>query len=390
MSVGRNPLKDQVAVVGVGCTGFTRSSGRTSASLACQASIAAIGDAGLKASDIDGVVSTGEIGAPKPQELAAMLGLRDLTHYATTAQSMFGFGFIAAVNAVFAGSANHVLVYNPVLRMPWNSRSADNDPFREKYLSTRASNPDSMHMAVAYTAWASRYMDTYGVGKEAFGRVSRNARANAADNPLAVLRAPITMDDYMGARMIREPLNMFDMDLPADGADVFIVTTAERAADLPHRPVLVHATSSGSANCLWEDQLDSLDHHGQHVVIDDLRAKSDFWIDDIDVYCAYDGFTMITLQWIEATGWCAKGEAGDFLAEHIVDDDGRVVINGRVPINPHGGQLAEGATRGSGLMREAVQQLRGEAGSRQVPGASRALVTPGGFFFNAQGITLRT
>ena len=390
MSTRRNPAKDRVAVVGVGSTGFTRASGRSSASLACEASIAAIRNAGLTAADIDGVVSTGEIGAPKPQELAAMLGIRDLTHYVTAGQSMFAFGFIAAVNAVFAGSADTVLVYNPVLRMPWNSRSAENDPFREGFISTKATNPDSMRMAVAYTAWASRYLHEYGVGKDGFGRVSRNARANAVDNPLAVLRSPITMDDYLGARMIREPLSMFDMDLPADGADAFVVTTAERAADLPHRPVLVHATSSGSANCSIEDQLGSLDHHGQHVVIDDLRAKSDFWIDDIDVYCPYDGFTIITLQWIENAGWCAKGEAGEFLAAHTVDDNGRVVINGRVPINPHGGQLAEGATRGSGLLREAVVQLRGDAGPRQVPGASRALVTPGGFFFNPQGITLRT
>lgn len=387
--MARNPLKDTVAVVGVGSTGFSRASGRSSASMACEAAIAAIRDAGLGAADIDGVVSTGEIGAPKPHELAAMLGLRDLTHYVTTAQSMFTFGFIDAVNAVHAGSADTVLVYNPVLRLGWNSRSAAADPFRAGFTSGVAPSPDSMRFAVAYTAWASRYMYEHGVTKEAFGRVSRNARACAVDNPLAVLRTPITMADYHDARMIREPLSMFDMDIPADGADAFVITTAERARDLSHRPVLVHATSSGAANCNWEDQLGSLDHHGQHVVVDDLRAKSDLWIDDVDLYLPYDGFTMITLQWIEAAGWCGKGEAGDFLADNTVDEHGRVMIRGRVPMNPHGGQLAEAATRGAGIMREAVHQLRGDAGPRQAPGASSALLTPGGFFFNPQGVVLR-
>ncbi len=321
-----------------------------------------------------------------------MLGIRDLTHYITAQQSVFGFGFIDAVNAVHAGSADVVLVYNPVLRLPWNSRSSDADPFREGLKTTIdiPRTPDTMRFAVSYTAWASRYIHDYGVGKEAFGRVTRNARARAVDNPLALLRSPITMDDYLNARMIREPLCMFDMDIPADGADAFVITTAERSRDLPHRPVLVHATASGSANCRWEDQLETLDHHGQNVVIKSLRAKSDLWLDDIDLYFAYDGFTMITLHWIENAGWCGRGEAGDFLAEHTVDDDGRVLINGRVPLNPNGGQLAEGATRGAGFVREAVQQLRGDAGPRQVPSASSAILTPGGFFFNPQGLVLRS
>jgi acetyl-CoA acetyltransferase len=217
-----------------------------------------------------------------------------------------------------------------------------------------------------------------------------NARANAVDNPLAVLRSPITMEDYLAARIIREPLCMFDMVLPAEGADAFVVTTTERARDLAKKPVLVHAAITGAAPVAAEDQLPGLDHHGQHIVVEHLKAKGDFWIDDVDVYFPYDGFTIITLSWIENSGWCGPGEAGEFLAANTADADGRVLINGKVPINPHGGALAEGATRGSGYVREAVLQLRGEAGTRQVPGAQRALVTPGGFFFNPQGLLLRT
>jgi acetyl-CoA acetyltransferase len=121
-----------------------------------------------------------------------------------------------------------------------------------------------------------------------------------------------------------------------------------------------------------------------------LRAKSDLWLSDVDVFLPYDGFTIITLGWIENLGWCGPGEAGDFMRSHWDAPSNRVLIDGRIPLNPHGGALAEGATRGSGYVREAVQQLRGEAGERQVPGAKVALVASGGFFFNSQGLILRS
>ena len=125
------------------------------------------------------------------------------------------------------------------------------------------------------------------------------------------------------------------------------------------------------------------------MVVDTLKRKGDFWIDDVDVYFPYDGFTPITLNWIENAGWCKPGEAGDFLLQHWDDASGRILINGRIPVNPHGGSLSEGATQGSGHVREAVHQLQGVAADRQVPDARRALITAGGFFFNAQGLLLQ-
>jgi acetyl-CoA acetyltransferase len=247
-----------------------------------------------------------------------------------------------------------------------------------------------MNMAVAYTAWASRYLYEYGATREDFGLVSINARSNGSRNPLATLRDPITMEDYLTARMIREPFCMLDMDIPADGADAFVVTTAERAKDLARPPVLVHAATTGTAPCTAEEQLPGLGHHGQHVVTKSLQAKSDLWLSDVDVFLPYDGFTIITLGWIENLGWCEPGGAGAFLREHWDKATDRVLINGRIPMNPHGGALAEGATRGSGYVREAVLQLRQDAGERQVPGASTALLAVGGFFFNSQGMILRT
>jgi acetyl-CoA acetyltransferase len=199
----------------------------------------------------------------------------------------------------------------------------------------------------------------------------------------------MTMDDYLAARMIREPLCLFDMDVPVDGADAFVVTTADRARDLPHPPVLVHAATLGMIDRHDEDQLPSLGRTGQHVVVEALRARSDLWIDDVDVFFPYDGFSIITLGWLESTGFCGPGEAGPFLQQHWDEKEGRVLIDGRIPVNPHGGALSEGGTQGSGHLREAVLQLQGRAGERQVADAQTALVTPGGFFFNSQGMVLR-
>jgi acetyl-CoA acetyltransferase len=248
---------------------------------------------------------------------------------------------------------------------------------------------DPEHLsAEGYAAWASRYFFEYGATREVLGRIAINERTNALRNPLAVMKTPLTMDDYLSARMVREPLCLLDMDVPVDGADAFVVTTAERARDLPNRPVLIHAATNGLTARNTEETIDGLHHHGQHVVIKSLREKSDIWIPDIDVYFPYDGFTIITLNWFENVGFCKPGEAGAFLRDNWDHDSNRVLIDGTIPVNPHGGALSEGGTQGSGHIREAVHQLQGLAGDRQVPDARRALVTAGGFFFNAQGVTL--
>lgn len=386
--MARNPAKDRVAIVGVGSTGFSRTNERTALALGLDAATQAIRDAGLRAADIDGVVAVGEPGAPSPQMFASSLGLDSVTHWTRPAPVVL-FALVDAVNAIFAGSADTVLVVASMLRLPWASRSAANDPFRRRTAAGAARVPEDIGLATAYAAWASRYLHEYGATREVWGRIAVNGRSNALRNPLAAIRTPITLDDYYAARMVRDPLCMLDMDLPVDGADAFVLTSAERAKALPHPPVLVHATATGMVGENTEDQLGSLERHGQHVVVQQLKAKSDFWIDDVDVYYPYDGFTIITAAWIENTGWCRAGEAGRFLRDHWVDAENRALIAGRVPINSHGGSLSEGGTRGTGHVREAVLQLRGEAGERQVDGARTALVTPGGFFFNSQGALLR-
>ena len=246
-----------------------------------------------------------------------------------------------------------------------------------------------MQGSVGYTAWASRYLHEFGGTREDFGLVAINDRSNAARNPGAAIREPLTMDGYLSARMIRDPLCMLDMDIAVDGADAFVVTTSERARDMALPPVLINAVTLGMTGKPSETQTPSLRDHGQQVVVEALKARGDFWIEDCDVYFPYDGFTIITLNWFENVGYCGPGEAGDFLRQHWDRGTNSVRLDGRVAVNPHGGSLSEGATQGSGHLREAVHQLQGLAGARQVPGAQRAIVTAGGFFFNAQGAILR-
>jgi acetyl-CoA acetyltransferase len=390
--MARNPIKDKIAIVGVGSTGFFRdANARTRTDMGIEASIMAIRDAGLGQADIDGVVGT----APAARVMVEALGLPKVTHYSNQPMPLV-FGVVDAMNAVFSGAAETVLLYHCLYRAPAISRSAANDPFRRGlgFGGSPAAAPTRHDPEVlgaeGYAAWMSRYFYEFGAPREVLGMIAVNERSGAVKNPLAAMREPLTMDDYLSARMVREPLCLLDMDVPVDGADAFVITTAERAKDLPHTPVLIHAATNGLTARNKEENIDGLRHHGQHVVLESLRAKSDIWIPDIDVYFPYDGFTPITLQWIENTGWCKPGEGYDFLKDNWDAANNRIMIDGRIPVNTHGGNHSEGGTQGSGHIREAVTQLRGDAGERQVAGAKNAFLTPGGMFFNAQGLVLRT
>ncbi len=384
----RNPAKDQVAFASAATTGFVRSRGEvTAASMAVDACISAIEAAGVDRRDINGLIG-GNNGY-----VQSALGIPDVSYY-TGPGVPFGFTIANAVGAIASGQCDVVLAYHSIYRNPSNSRSAGNDPFRLTAFSGFSLGdgfgPDSVRGAVGYTAWASRYLYEYEEERDLFGYIAINDRSNAAGNEAAVMRSPLTMDDYLAARMIRWPLSILDMDVPIDGADAFIITTSERARDLALRPVMIHACTCGQTDTNEEDQQESLRHHGQQLVIDSLRSKSDIWIDDIDVFFPYDGFSFITVSWIENVGFCGPGQARGFIGDNWDDGGQRLMIKGRIPVNPHGGALSEGGTQGSGHTREAIHQLQGLAGARQVRDASNALLLLGGFFFNSQGAVLRT
>jgi acetyl-CoA acetyltransferase len=187
-----------------------------------------------------------------------------------------------------------------------------------------------------------------------------------------VLREPITMADYLSSALIAEPLRMLDCDYPVNGAVATVFTTAERARDLRQRPVLIDSMSYGTgAQADWVFGKDFL-YGGTIPCSQRMWSRASVTAADVDVAELYDGFTMVTAQWIEALGFCGLGEFGDWIG-----DGSRIGPGGDLPMNTAGGQLAEGRLHGIGFLNEATLQLRGQCDERQVPGASVAVVASG-------------
>jgi acetyl-CoA acetyltransferase len=359
--------------------------------------VAAIRDAGMRAEDIDGVCGS----TFSDVEMQYALGLPAVT-WGVSVRIPFGFQIVEAMNAIISGACTSVLVYHSTYRAS-SQREDAVSPVRTAAAGLGAHSvvpwpvravfpvptPGLLSGGVGYASWTSRYLHEFGGSREHLGRVAINGRTNARANPNAVKRDRITMDDYLGARMIRAPLGLLDMDIPVDGAEAFVLTSADRAVDSPQTPVLIHAASIGRTARCREDQVSGLDATGQHVAVRAMWDRSSLTLDDVDVVYPYDGFTIMSLWWLESVGYCGLGDAPGLIDDSWVPDEERLLIRGRVPVNTHGGQLSEGALQGANAFREAVVQLRGEAGNRQVPGAEVALVTPGGIVWNAAAALLR-
>jgi acetyl-CoA acetyltransferase len=222
---------------------------------------------------------------------------------------------------------------------------------------------------------ARRYMHEYGATSEDFGRVAVTMRAHAATNPKAWFHGrPITLEEHQSSRWICDPLHLLDCCQESDGGVALVVTSAERAADLPNRPAVVRAAAQGSGpdqyimTSYYRDDLAALPEMG--VVGRQLWRQSGLGADDVDVAILYDHFTPFVLVQLEELGFCERGEAPAFVA------DGRIGLSGTLPVNPHGGQLGEAYIHGMNGIAEAVRQIRGTS-VNQVPGASRVVVTAG-------------
>lgn len=275
-----------------------------------------------------------------------------------------------------------------------NSRAAAADPFRKVRIGAAGLRPgtpwpDTILGVACYASWGQRYLHEYGRTRKDFGYIAVNNRTNAMANEHAISRDPLTLDDYMNARMVRAPLTIYDMDFPVDGAEAVVVTTAERARDLAKTPVLFHAAAEGQTRYAIEEEMPDLVHQGQQVAAKNLWARTDRTIADIDLFQPYDGFSPMPIGWIENL-YCGPGEGGAFIEDNWNHERNRIEIGGRVLVNSHGGSMSDGASQGAGHTREAIIQLRGEAGAWQIDGVKHALVTPGGYFFNAGAFILRT
>ena len=363
---------------GIGISRIGRRTGIAALDLTLEASNAAIADAGLRASDIDGIATLGD--TPRA-EAAAALAIQP----AYTAGGFDTGGLLspvmAACLAVAAGRARHVLVYRTVQMIGGSIAPASPaSPAAPKEAPPAPAEPgDGAHPLqnvmgdmgplLAYHAYSAanwlamhcrRHMYLYGTTKEQLGWLAINSRRNAAHNPLAVFREPMTMDDYLGARPISTPFGLLDCDVPVDGSIAFVVSHADTAGDGPGVPLRVEAIGGAPGAGGWVQRPD-------YPKMASVEAAAEMWSRtalrprDVDVAELYDGFTFLTFAWLEALGLCGDGEAGPF-----VEGATRIALDGELPLNTYGGQLSAGRMHGYWVLHEALVQLRGEAGSRQV------------------------
>ena len=369
------------AIAGIGATEFSRDSGRSELRLAVDAVRAALTDAGLSPADVDGLV-TFTMDTNAEIAVARELGIAELTFF-----SQVGYGGGAAsatvqqaAMAVATGAASVVVCYRAMnersgRRFGQVSRAAVTAP-----TSSGVDNGWHYPMGIATPAAtvamvARRYMHAYAATSEDFGRVAVADRRHAATNPHAwFYRKPISLADHQASRWIAEPLRLLDCCQESDGAVAVVVTTLERARDLRERPAVVSAAAQGCGpdqyvmTSYYRDDLTGLPEMG--VTGRQLWRQSGFTPADVRTAVLYDHFTPYVLMQLEELGFCAPGEARHFIA------DGAIELGGRLPVNPHGGQLGEAYIHGMNGIAEAVRQVRGTS-VNQVPGDGPVLVTAG-------------
>ena len=373
-------------ISGVGRSAKGRRLERSALDLTIEAAVEAIRDAGLTLADIDGISTypgghadwTAGFGGPPPHEVHDALRL-NLTWYQGAAELPGQLGaLVAAAMAVASGVARHVLVYRTVTESTAQGARG------------RGSVLQGMERAGGYATWmapfggvsavnwlapvATRHMHEFGTTREQLGQIPINARRNAALDPDgAVFTAPMTLDDYLTARMISTPLCLLDCDVPVDGSTALIVSTAAHAPNTPNGAVRLEAVGTASRGRPSWDQYADLTATPIRDAAQHLWTRTDLTPADVDVAELYDGFSILTLVWLESLGFCGHGEGGAFL-----EGGKNIALDGALPLNTNGGQLSGGRLHGFGLLREAVVQLRHQAGERQVADAEVAVVSNGG------------
>jgi acetyl-CoA acetyltransferase len=374
--------RDRCAITGIGATDFSRRSGRSDLTLALQASVAALDDAGLTPADVDGIVRC-DHDLVRHNDLAEGLGVRNLTFWGEV-----GPGGVApcamvgqAVAAIVSGQATTVLAYRSL-----NGRSGVRyglaPPGTEHQQVGGAMSYDEFFLPYGlltagqmFALMARRHMVEHGTTPEQLGHIATTCRARANANPAAQMHdRPLTMDDYLAARTISSPLRLFDFCLETDGACAVVVTSTERALDGPNPPALIRAVAQASGPTPQPGLMfpvltrESITELPSAVVAPLLYQRAGLGPDEIDVAQLYDCFTITVLLQLEDYGFCKRGEGGPFAASGEID------LGGSLPINTGGGHLSEGYIHGMNHVVEGVRQIRGESTS-QVPGAETCLVT---------------
>jgi acetyl-CoA acetyltransferase len=369
--VSRFP-RSQVAIAGIGCTEFSKDSGVGVFTLATKAVTAAVADAGLEVGDVDGLCTFGVNDSIPPNILAQALGIQSLSFYidqfygGSVSLTMIG----QATLALAAGVADCVVVYRALngrsgARLN-GSGSGGRLPWDMQFKVSAGEIAPSQEIAMA----ARAHMLKYGTTNEDFGRIAILSRTHALDNERAMMRKPMTMDDYLASRWIVDPFRKLDCCLETDGAVALVLVRADRARDLPHRPVLVQGAAWGGGITVVNNGHTDLTESPAVPIAERLYAAAGLGPSDIELAELYDCFTYNVLSQIEGYGFAEPGAVPDMLASGEFARD-----SGSLPLNTHGGLLSEGYIHGMNHVYEAVEQIRGDAGSRQVARHDVALVT---------------
>jgi acetyl-CoA acetyltransferase len=369
------------AVAGIGATEFSKASGRSEMQLACEATVAALEDAGIEPSEVDGMVTFTADTNPEI-EIARLTGIGELKFFS---RIHHGGGAACgtvqqAAMAVASGIADVVVVYRA-----FNERSG------HRFGTGVQDRPPAANAEAAHFAWYApfglltpaqwvamfgrRYMHETGATSEDFGRVSVADRHHAANNPKAFFyEKPITLEDHQNSRWIVEPLHLLDCCQESDGGQALVVTSLERARDLKQPPAVIVGAAQGSGDdqhmmtSYYRDSITGIPEMG--LVARQLYEQAGIGPDDVQTAVLYDHFTPFVLCQLEEFGFCGKGEAKDFVR------DGHLEMDGRLPTNTHGGQLGEAYIHGVNGIAEGVRQVRGTS-VNQVGGVENVLVTAG-------------
>jgi acetyl-CoA acetyltransferase len=364
----------QTAITGIGQSKISRGADKSALGLTIDATLQAIENAGLKRSDIDGMAcwpgGSGEANGFAPISIPVLqdaLRLK-LNWYSNASETSGQFGALFnAIGAIAAGLARHVIVYRTMYEATARKTSfanALNKPGERVYGIFNWYAPYHVYAAALQQAlFFNRYVHDSGIRPEQVAQIAINGRRNAALNPAAVYRTPITLDDYLASPVIATPLRLFDCDVPIDGATAIILSHRDAAKDLPNPLTWIEAVGSSMQYRNNWVQLDALATQAQPKVAEMMWNRTDLTIKDVDVAELYDGFSYHTINWLENLGVCGRFEAKDF-----IDGGQRIALDGEFPINTNGGALSAGRMHAYGQIHEACTQLWGLGGARQVQG----------------------
>jgi acetyl-CoA acetyltransferase len=363
-------LRDRAAIVGVGWTPYSKNSGVSTLELALRAISSALADCGLSAGDVDGLVTHSVGDATPAASVGAALGvvdphvLLDLTGGGSMSAATVG----AAAMAIATGQAETVVCWRALnarseFRMGGTGRAAPALTEFQYQVPYGLLTPPQQYALVGRA-----YLAASGAGEEDLGRVAITQRENALRNPRAMMRTPLSMEQYLAAPWIAEPLRLFDCCLETDAGIAVVLTSAERAREMPHPAVLVRAAATGGGHSFFGRRGDYAVSAAADMA-PRLYRSAGLGPGEVDIAELYDAFTPLVLMQLEDYQLAPRHGAAELVAS------GATALEGKLPVNTHGGHLSEGYLHGLNHVVEAVLQLRGQAGDRQVPDAEVALCT---------------